>query len=77
MPRIVLDTDIGSDCDDSVALVLALAPRSPTSPRRDDRLVRLVPCGRGTPGAARVRVATAVDAPRFMAHVRQRLGIGR
>jgi inosine-uridine nucleoside N-ribohydrolase len=46
-------------------------------PTRDDRLFRLVPCGPGTPGAARVRVATAVDAPRFMAHVRQRLGIGR
>jgi purine nucleosidase len=25
MPRIVLDTDIGSDCDDVIALALALA----------------------------------------------------
>jgi inosine-uridine nucleoside N-ribohydrolase len=44
-------------------------------PTRDDGLFRLTPCAAGTAGAARVRVATAVDAPRFMAHVRTRLGI--
>ena len=45
-------------------------------PRRDDGLFRLAPCAPGTTGAARVRVATAVDAPRFVAHVRRRLDIG-
>lgn len=45
------------------------------APARDDGLFRLARCAPGTPGAVRVRVATAVDAPRFVAHVRQRLGI--
>lgn len=45
-------------------------------PVRDGGLFRLAPCAPGTPGAAHARVATAVDAPRFVAHVRRRLGIG-
>jgi inosine-uridine nucleoside N-ribohydrolase len=45
-------------------------------PTRDAGLFRLGPCAPNTPCAVRVRVATAVDAPRFMGHVRRRLGIG-
>ena len=45
------------------------------APSRDDGLFRLVRVAPGAPGATRVRVATAVDAPRVVAHVRRRLGI--
>lgn len=46
-------------------------------PERPDGLFRLTPAAPGAPGAVRARVATAVDAPRFVAHVRRRLGIAR
>ncbi|MFN8642527.1 MAG: nucleoside hydrolase [Candidatus Binatia bacterium] len=44
-------------------------------PSRADGLFRLVRGAPGAAGAVHVRVATAVDAPRFVAHVRRRLGI--
>jgi inosine-uridine nucleoside N-ribohydrolase len=44
-------------------------------PTMVDGLFRLRERPSGTPGTITVRTATAVDAPRFLAHVRARFGI--
>jgi purine nucleosidase len=44
-------------------------------PRVDDGLFRSRERGAGTPGAHRIRCATAVDSARFVAHFRERLSL--
>jgi purine nucleosidase len=44
-------------------------------PRIEDGILRLVERPPAAPGASQIRCATAVDAPRFLAHVRARLGV--